>query len=192
MRLSSSLVIAALMLVAAPGLLLAQSGDLASAGQLTAGPSGTSTESAPLPAASIQSASATQQSTDHGPAASAVSNEASMAGNDGAAAPPDVGPVPVPAPEELSGAASASAEASATDGSPSLAAASAGIRANVAREDASSRAAAHDGGIGTAGILMIVGGAAILAGLLIGGGAGTAIAVAGAVAGLYGLYLYLK
>ncbi len=190
MRLSSSLVIVALLLVAPPRLLLAQGGDLGGAGQITAGPSATAAEPVAL-AAPIQSASVTEQSTDHGPAASAVSGEASVAGNDGAA-PPDVGPVPVPAPEELTGAASANADGNATDGGPSLAAASAGVRANVAREDASSRAASHDGGIGTAGVLMIVGGAAILAGLLIGGGAGTAIAVGGAVAGLYGLYLYLK
>jgi hypothetical protein len=39
--------------------------------------------------------------------------------------------------------------------------------------------------------LMIVGGAALLAGLIIGDDAGTVIAVGGAVVGLYGLYLYL-
>lgn len=40
--------------------------------------------------------------------------------------------------------------------------------------------------------LMIVGGAALLAGLLIGGGAGTAIAVGGALIGLYGLWMYVR
>jgi hypothetical protein len=40
--------------------------------------------------------------------------------------------------------------------------------------------------------LMIVGGAALLAGLLIGGGAGTAIAVAGTFVGLYGLWMYVR
>jgi hypothetical protein len=39
---------------------------------------------------------------------------------------------------------------------------------------------------------MIVGGAAFVAGLIIGGGAGTAVAIAGAAVGLYGLYLYLQ
>jgi hypothetical protein len=39
---------------------------------------------------------------------------------------------------------------------------------------------------------MIVGGAGLLAGLIIGGDAGTALAVGGAVIGLYGLYLYLQ
>lgn len=40
--------------------------------------------------------------------------------------------------------------------------------------------------------LMIVGGAAILTGIVIGNGAGYAISVAGAVIGLYGLYQYLQ
>jgi hypothetical protein len=40
--------------------------------------------------------------------------------------------------------------------------------------------------------LMVVGGAALLTGLIIGGNAGTAIAVGGAVVGLVGLYQYLQ
>jgi hypothetical protein len=40
--------------------------------------------------------------------------------------------------------------------------------------------------------LMIVGGAALLAGLVIGGGAGTAIAVGGVLLGLYGLWMYVR
>ena len=40
--------------------------------------------------------------------------------------------------------------------------------------------------------LMLVGGAAFLAGLIIGGDAGTAIAVAGAGIGIYGLYLWAQ
>lgn len=40
--------------------------------------------------------------------------------------------------------------------------------------------------------LMLVGGAAFLAGLLIGDDAGTAVALGGAIVGLYGLYLYLQ
>ena len=40
--------------------------------------------------------------------------------------------------------------------------------------------------------LMIVGGAAFIAGLIIGDDAGTAIAVGGAVIGLYGLYLWAQ
>jgi hypothetical protein len=40
--------------------------------------------------------------------------------------------------------------------------------------------------------LMIVGGAAFLAGLIIGDDAGTAIAIGGAAVGLYGLYLWAQ
>lgn len=40
--------------------------------------------------------------------------------------------------------------------------------------------------------LMIFGGAAFIAGLLIGGDAGTVVAVGGAGVGLYGLYMYLQ
>lgn len=40
--------------------------------------------------------------------------------------------------------------------------------------------------------LMMVGGAAFLAGLLIGDDAGAAVAVGGALVGLYGLYLYMQ
>jgi hypothetical protein len=79
---------------------------------------------------------------------------------------------------------------------PSLAAATVGVRAHTAKEDftaqQSAQRAAHHGGLGTDGALMIVGGAAFIAGLIIGGGAGTAIAIAGAAIGLYGLYLYLQ
>ena len=39
---------------------------------------------------------------------------------------------------------------------------------------------------------MVVGGAAVLTGLIIGDDAGTIIAVGGAVMGLYGLYEYLQ
>ncbi len=40
--------------------------------------------------------------------------------------------------------------------------------------------------------LMLFGGAVLLTGLVIGGNAGGAVAVAGAVVGLYGLYIYLN
>lgn len=45
---------------------------------------------------------------------------------------------------------------------------------------------------GTSRLLMVVGGAAFVGGLLIGDDAGTAIAVAGLGIGIYGLYLYLR
>jgi hypothetical protein len=47
-------------------------------------------------------------------------------------------------------------------------------------------------GLGQPEALMIVGGAALLAGLIIGDDAGTLIAVGGAVTGLFGLYQYLR
>jgi molybdopterin-synthase adenylyltransferase len=40
--------------------------------------------------------------------------------------------------------------------------------------------------------LMIVGFAGVIVGLLVGGDAGTLVAIAGAAVGLYGLYHYLK
>lgn len=47
-------------------------------------------------------------------------------------------------------------------------------------------------GLGQPAAMMIVGGAAVLTGLIIGDGVGTAIAVGGAVVGLIGLYQYLQ
>ena len=70
---------------------------------------------------------------------------------------------------------------------PTLDAASVGVRHEA---DASPTPARRSGSPGVP--LMIVGGAAILVGLVVGGGAGNAIAVGGAVAGLVGLYEYLQ
>ena len=53
-------------------------------------------------------------------------------------------------------------------------------------------APARRGGYGQPVALMVVGGAGLLTGLIIGGDAGTAIAVGGAVVGLVGLYQYLQ
>lgn len=53
-------------------------------------------------------------------------------------------------------------------------------------------AAPRRGGYGQPVALMVVGGAALLTGLIIGGSAGTVIAVGGALVGLYGLYEYLQ
>lgn len=47
-------------------------------------------------------------------------------------------------------------------------------------------------GMGQAQAMMIVGGAAVVVGIIIGDDVGTLIAVSGAVIGLYGLYQYLK
>jgi hypothetical protein len=88
-------------------------------------------------------------------------------------------------------AASDEAAPAVTPAGPSLAAATAGIHANVATTDAT-RAAEHHGGLGTGGALMIVGGAALIIGLIIGGSAGLIVAIAGAALGLYGLFLFLQ
>ena len=53
-------------------------------------------------------------------------------------------------------------------------------------------AAQRRAGLGQPVALMVVGGAALLAGLIIGDDAGTVIAVGGALVGLYGLYEYLQ
>jgi hypothetical protein len=71
---------------------------------------------------------------------------------------------------------------------PTMDAASVAVRHAPVTEAAQARRA----GYGQPMALMVVGGAAVLVGLIIGGGAGTAIAIGGAVAGLVGLYQYLQ
>jgi hypothetical protein len=192
MRLPSRLLFTALMLAAPPALLFAQSSGLASTGQSAAGPVGSLAESPAMVSAPAQLADAATVA-DQGPIA-APAPATSIPADNAAGTPPAIEHVSIPEPE----AVLTTAAAPAGDVGPSMAAATSGIRANTAKEDLSAQAsadraaAAHQGGLGTGGVLMIVGGAALLAGLLIGGGAGTAIAVAGAVAGLYGLYLYLQ
>lgn len=56
----------------------------------------------------------------------------------------------------------------------------------------SAPAARGSAGLGQSEAMMIVGGAAILVGAIIGGDAGTVFMVGGAVVGLYGLYKYLQ
>jgi hypothetical protein len=81
---------------------------------------------------------------------------------------------------------------------PSLDNATSGIRANVAHEDLTSTEAAQraasgsTGGINKGVIILIVGGAAIAGGILIGGPGGTALAIGGALVALYGIYLLLQ
>lgn len=74
---------------------------------------------------------------------------------------------------------------------PMLTTASVAVRRPAAEAKAGPAAAAA-GGHERGTVLMIVGGAAILTGLVIGNGAGYAISVGGAVIGLYGLYQYLQ
>jgi hypothetical protein len=72
---------------------------------------------------------------------------------------------------------------------PTLDAASVAVR-HV--ESPVTAAPARHAGYGQPVALMVVGGAALITGLIIGDSAGTAIAVGGAVVGLVGLYQYLQ
>ena len=72
---------------------------------------------------------------------------------------------------------------------PTVEAATAGVR-NTTAARTTPMAAGHSQSQPVA--MMIVGGAAILAGGIVGGGAGYAIAVGGAVVALVGLYQYLQ
>jgi predicted phage tail protein len=68
-------------------------------------------------------------------------------------------------------------------------------RAGVSRQTSQELrvpAAPRRAGMGQPVALMVVGGAALLTGLIIGGDAGTVIAVGGTLVGLYGLYEYLQ
>lgn len=182
MRVPSRQLLAVLSLVALPSFLGAQASELAGAGQTAAGPSGQLPESAVASGVQTQRLDVTTPVMDGGPSAA----DPSVASATDAL--PIIDHVPVPSPDE----GAVPSQPSETGLGPTMAAATVGVRANVAREDRSTNNAAHKGGLGTDAILMIVGAAALIAGLLIGGGAGTAIAVAGAVVGLYGLYLYLQ
>jgi hypothetical protein len=85
-------------------------------------------------------------------------------------------------------AAIASPVAEPTSG-PTLTAASVAVRH---AEQPVPAAPAKRAGYGQPVALMVVGGAALLTGLIIGDDAGAAIAVGGAVVGLIGLYQYLQ
>ena len=74
---------------------------------------------------------------------------------------------------------------------PTAAAAAVGVRTQleVSREPLPAAGnKSFDKGVG----LMIVGGAAVLTGIVVGNGAGHAISVVGAVVGLYGLWQYVQ
>jgi hypothetical protein len=86
---------------------------------------------------------------------------------------------------------------SAVSSAPNRGAAMTGLRAGLhtretARPAAPLALAADRLGLGQARAMMIVGGAALFAGLIIGGDAGTIIAVGGAIIGLIGLYEYVQ
>ncbi|HEX5830029.1 MAG TPA: hypothetical protein VFY16_03540, partial [Gemmatimonadaceae bacterium] len=68
-----------------------------------------------------------------------------------------------------------------------------GVRAVPrAERPAAPAMAQRRGGLQNSQILMIVGGAALLTGLIIGDDAGTVLAIGGTVVGLVGLYQYLQ
>ena len=75
---------------------------------------------------------------------------------------------------------------------PTMEAASVAVRPVESKTLQLNAAAAPRKGYGQPVALMVVGGAAVLTGLIIDNGAGTVIAVGGAVMGLYGLYEYLQ
>ena len=82
--------------------------------------------------------------------------------------------------------------AAATSG-PTLAASRAGIALSTSQEKTvNSSAVDPHAGAGQDVALMVVGGAGLITGLVIGGNGGAAIAIGGAVVGLYGLYEYVK
>ncbi|CAN5819008.1 hypothetical protein BH11GEM2_BH11GEM2_05340 [soil metagenome] len=90
-------------------------------------------------------------------------------------------------------AAMMSAPDSAVAAGPTLGSATVGVRhVDAAAVTKASPAAPRAGGRSHGEVLMIVGGAAILTGIVVGNNAGYAISIAGAVVGLYGLYEYLQ
>lgn len=75
---------------------------------------------------------------------------------------------------------------------PTLGSAAVGVRHVDASAATNAAPAAPRGGRSNGEALMIVGGAAVLVGIVVGNNAGYAISIAGAVIGLYGLYQYLQ
>lgn len=94
-----------------------------------------------------------------------------------------------PAPAVASDSVPAAAPAAEPAAGPRLSAASVAVRH---AELPVAPAQAKRAGYGQPIALMVVGGAALLTGLIIGDDAGTFIAVGGAVVGLVGLYQYLQ
>ena len=91
------------------------------------------------------------------------------------------------------GAQQRAADHSALSAGPRVELTSTAMRAPIAsaHQDAAAAMATRKS-MGQPVALMIVGGAALLAGVIIGGDAGTLIAIGGVVAGLIGLYQYLQ
>jgi hypothetical protein len=75
---------------------------------------------------------------------------------------------------------------------PTVSANTAGIRAPTSAQSLNARAADTHMGAGENVALMVVGGAALIIGAIIGHTAGVLIAVTGAAIGLYGLYHFIQ
>jgi hypothetical protein len=139
------------------------------------------------------------------PVATTVDIAAQQQGNtaDGGVAPlpsPNITTDPIPsAASDPATDANPDNQSAATSG-PTSSSAAAGIRSQAATDDLSRQELARrnldqDGGrrgIGRDAVLMIVGGAAVVAGALVGGTAGTALIIVGAVIGITGLVLILS
>lgn len=82
--------------------------------------------------------------------------------------------------------------AASTPAGPTIASSSVAVRPAVDSVAVTAQRGTRSQGFGQSQALMIVGGAAVVVGIIIGGESGTLIAVGGAVVGLYGLYQYLK
>lgn len=79
-----------------------------------------------------------------------------------------------------------------SSGGPRMDAVRLGVEPVEVNAEAASAAAMAQQRMGQSMALMIVGGAALVTGLVIGGDAGTILALGGAVVGLIGLYHYLR
>jgi len=84
------------------------------------------------------------------------------------------------------------AASSVRNSGPTMTSASVAVRPVETKELKLNAAAAPRKGYGQPVALMVVGGAALLTGLIIGNDAGTVIAIGGTAMGLYGLYEYLQ
>jgi hypothetical protein len=85
-----------------------------------------------------------------------------------------------------------SAEAPATSFAPTMSAVRFGITDATDQPTAVNASAARAMGRREGRVLAIVGGAAVIAGVLIGDTGGTVIAISGAAIGLYGLYIWQR
>lgn len=125
-------------------------------------------------------------------AASAQLGSSTVAFAAGAPAPTLPAPAPAPATDPAT-APAAAAPAGPVAATTVAGATRARLTLDSRQQAATARLAAEPGPrLGRSPALMIVGGAALVAGLLIGDGAGDAIAIGGAVVGLVGLYQYLR